>query len=185
MATSCERTGTATMRQGPAPTLRRYAAPGGFRSGHHRECQQYRLSAGDLALLYARATSRGGARRQTGKELPAVIGNRQALLNLPLDAYKQYEKQVEHGFVQAAKFSTCCTSIGSSTCPISRRSCPGSDHRGHGRGLGARGQPGQARTLVLERRVRGTVRFSGGITHRSRLHGSATRGCRAGQSLPP
>ncbi len=39
-----------------------------------------------------------------GKELPAVIGNRQALLNLPLDAYKRYEKQVEHGFMQAAKF---------------------------------------------------------------------------------
>ena len=33
-----------------------------------------------------------------GKELPAVTGNRQALLNLPLDAYKHYEKQVEHGF---------------------------------------------------------------------------------------
>jgi hypothetical protein len=41
---------------------------------------------------------------KTGKELPAVIGNRQALLNLPLTAYKRYEKQVEHGFVQAAKF---------------------------------------------------------------------------------
>ena len=39
-----------------------------------------------------------------GKELPAVSGNRQALLNLPLDAYKQYETQVERGFVQAAKF---------------------------------------------------------------------------------
>lgn len=33
-----------------------------------------------------------------------MIGNRQALLNLPLAAYKKYEKQVEHGFVQAAKF---------------------------------------------------------------------------------
>ena len=39
-----------------------------------------------------------------GKELPAVTGNRQALLNLPLEAYKQYETQVEQGFVQAAKF---------------------------------------------------------------------------------
>ncbi|CAG0967355.1 hypothetical protein BURK2_01081 [Burkholderiales bacterium] len=39
-----------------------------------------------------------------GKELPAVIGNRQALLNLPLAAYKRYEKQVELGFMQAAKF---------------------------------------------------------------------------------
>jgi hypothetical protein len=39
-----------------------------------------------------------------GKELPAVSGNRQALLNLPLEAYKQYEAQVEQGFIEAAKF---------------------------------------------------------------------------------
>jgi len=39
-----------------------------------------------------------------GKELPAVTGNRQALLNLPLEEYKRYESQVERGFVQAAKF---------------------------------------------------------------------------------
>jgi hypothetical protein len=39
-----------------------------------------------------------------GKELPAVTGNRQALLNLPLEAYLRYEKLVERGFVQAAKF---------------------------------------------------------------------------------
>jgi len=39
-----------------------------------------------------------------GKDLPAVTGNRQALLNLPLEAYKRYEMQVEKGFMQAAKF---------------------------------------------------------------------------------
>jgi hypothetical protein len=39
-----------------------------------------------------------------GKDLPFVIGNKQALLNLPLEAYKKYEKQVERGFEQAAKF---------------------------------------------------------------------------------
>ena len=39
-----------------------------------------------------------------GKELPAVTGTRQALLNLPLEAYKRYEAQVERGFIQAAKF---------------------------------------------------------------------------------
>lgn len=39
-----------------------------------------------------------------GKELPAVTGNRQALLGLPLAAYKKYEKQVEDGFMKAAKF---------------------------------------------------------------------------------
>ena len=36
--------------------------------------------------------------------MPAITCNRQALLNLPLDAYKRYENQVESGFVQAAKF---------------------------------------------------------------------------------
>jgi hypothetical protein len=41
---------------------------------------------------------------KTGKELPAVSGNRQALLNLPLESYKRFESQVERGFEQAAKF---------------------------------------------------------------------------------
>jgi hypothetical protein len=58
-----------------------------------------------ISLFYTRERRREAERAgKTGKELPAVIGNRQALLNLPLSAYKQYEKQVEHGFVQAAKF---------------------------------------------------------------------------------
>jgi hypothetical protein len=39
-----------------------------------------------------------------GKELPAVSGNRQALLNLPLEEYKRFEVRVERGFFQAAKF---------------------------------------------------------------------------------
>ena len=38
-----------------------------------------------------------------GKELPAVTGNRQALLNLPLDEYKKYQTQVEQGFVQCGE----------------------------------------------------------------------------------
>ena len=38
------------------------------------------------------------------KVLPAVTVSRQALLNLPLDAYKRYDKEVEDGFVKAAKF---------------------------------------------------------------------------------
>lgn len=58
-----------------------------------------------ISLFYTRERRREAERGgKTGKELPAVIGNRQALLNLPLAAYKQFEKQVEHGFVQAAKF---------------------------------------------------------------------------------
>lgn len=39
-----------------------------------------------------------------GKELPAVTGNRQALLNLPLAAYRKYQDRVELGFKRAAKF---------------------------------------------------------------------------------
>ncbi len=58
-----------------------------------------------ISLFYTRERRREAERAgKTGKELPAVIGNRQALLNLPLAAYKQYEKLVEHGFAQAAKF---------------------------------------------------------------------------------
>lgn len=58
-----------------------------------------------ISLFFTRERRREAERAgKTGKELPAVIGNRQALLNLPLTAYKRYEKQVEHGFVQAAKF---------------------------------------------------------------------------------
>lgn len=58
-----------------------------------------------ISLFYTRERRREAERAgKQGKELPAVIGNRQALLNLPLAAYKQYEKQIEHGFVQAAKF---------------------------------------------------------------------------------
>lgn len=41
---------------------------------------------------------------KTGKDLPAVTANRQALLNLPLEAYKKYETKVEKGFILAAKF---------------------------------------------------------------------------------
>jgi len=58
-----------------------------------------------ISLFHTRDRRRKaeGAGKQ-GKDLPAVTGNRQALLNLPLEAYKQYEMQVEQGFVRAAKF---------------------------------------------------------------------------------
>ncbi|RWE83373.1 MAG: DUF262 domain-containing protein [Mesorhizobium sp.] len=39
-----------------------------------------------------------------GKELPAVSGNRQSLLNLPLSAYLKYQALVDKGFERAAKF---------------------------------------------------------------------------------
>ncbi len=58
-----------------------------------------------ISLFHTRDRRRAAeAEGRQGKELPAVSGNRQALLNLPLSAYKKYEKQVERGFEQAAKF---------------------------------------------------------------------------------
>lgn len=58
-----------------------------------------------ISLFHTRDRRRAAeAAGKQGKELPAVSGNRQALLNLPLDAYKHYQVQVEKGFVQAAKF---------------------------------------------------------------------------------
>ncbi len=58
-----------------------------------------------VSLFHTRDRRRtAAADGKQGKELPAVSGNRQALLNLPLDAYKKYETQAEEGFVRAAKF---------------------------------------------------------------------------------
>ena len=49
-----------------------------------------------ISLFYTRERRREAERAgKQGKELPAVTGNRQALLNLPLAGYKQFEKQVE------------------------------------------------------------------------------------------
>jgi hypothetical protein len=58
-----------------------------------------------ISLFHTRDRRRAAEKAgKEGKELPAVTGNRQALLNLPLEEYKRYENQVEQGFVQAAKF---------------------------------------------------------------------------------
>jgi hypothetical protein len=58
-----------------------------------------------ISLFHTRDRRRAAEKAgKEGKELPAVTGNRQALLNLPLEEYKRYETQVERGFVQAAKF---------------------------------------------------------------------------------
>ena len=58
-----------------------------------------------ISLFHTRDRRRvAEAEGKQGKELPAVSGNRQALLNLPLEAYKKYEAQAERGFVQAVKF---------------------------------------------------------------------------------
>jgi hypothetical protein len=58
-----------------------------------------------ISLFHTRERRRDAeAAGRQGKDLPAVSGNRNALLNLPLSAYKKYEKQVEEGFMRAAKF---------------------------------------------------------------------------------
>ena len=58
-----------------------------------------------VSLFYTRDRRRAAeSAGKQGKDLPAVSGNRNALLNLPLEEYKRFEKQVEQGFVQAAKF---------------------------------------------------------------------------------
>lgn len=40
----------------------------------------------------------------TGKEVPAITCTREALLGLPLDAYRKYADAVEAGFIEVAKF---------------------------------------------------------------------------------
>ena len=58
-----------------------------------------------ISLFHTRERRREAeAAGKQGKELPAVSGNRNAILNLPLEAYKKYQVQVEDGFVRAAKF---------------------------------------------------------------------------------
>ena len=58
-----------------------------------------------ISLFYTRDRRRAAENAgKPGNELPPVTGNRQALLNLPLEEYLRYETQVEQGFVRAAKF---------------------------------------------------------------------------------
>ena len=90
-------------------------------AGRHRRLSEALRPAGSAAGIIAEVSNtdflqaislfhtrdRRRAAEQAGKDgndLPAVTCNRQALLNLPLEAYKRYETQVELGFIQAAKF---------------------------------------------------------------------------------
>ena len=58
-----------------------------------------------ISLFHTRERRRAAEKAgKQGKDLPQVIGNRLSLLNLPLEAYRKYETQVERGFEQAAKF---------------------------------------------------------------------------------
>lgn len=58
-----------------------------------------------ISLFHTREVRRMAERNgKQGKELPAVSGNKQALLDLPLEAYKRFERTVEEGFIRTAKF---------------------------------------------------------------------------------
>ncbi len=58
-----------------------------------------------VSLFYTRDLRRAAeAVGKEGKDLPQVTGKREALLNLPLTAYKQYQDLAEQGFLKAAKF---------------------------------------------------------------------------------
>jgi hypothetical protein len=58
-----------------------------------------------VSLFHTREKRREAERQgKSGRDLPTVSGNRQAILDLPLSAYKAYEEQVENGFLTAAKF---------------------------------------------------------------------------------
>jgi hypothetical protein len=83
-----------------ADTLRMASSEGGIVSGVTNTDFLHAVS-----LFHTRDRRRAAEQAgKHGKELPAVTGNRQALLDLPLEAYKKYEAQVELGFMQAAKF---------------------------------------------------------------------------------
>ena len=104
-ATSCGKTGTATtvQRAGIDDLPKRSGLPA-------RKPASLPESPIPISFRRFRSSTRvtDGARLRSagkqGKELPAVTGNRQALLNLPLEAYKRYETQVEQGFMRSAKF---------------------------------------------------------------------------------
>ncbi|TXR47550.1 GmrSD restriction endonuclease domain-containing protein [Phyllobacterium endophyticum] len=58
-----------------------------------------------VSLFHTRDKRREAeAQGKQGKDLPQVTGNRQALLNLPLIAYKAYCDKAAQGFERAAKF---------------------------------------------------------------------------------
>ncbi len=58
-----------------------------------------------IALFHTRDLRRGAiGQGKTGKELPQVTGKRQALLDLPLDAYLKYRDLAFTGFERASKF---------------------------------------------------------------------------------
>jgi hypothetical protein len=83
-----------------AETLRPHDAPTGILAGvSNTDFLQV------ISLFHTRERRRAAEKDgKSGKDLPAVLGNRQSLLRLPLEAYQKYEAGVERGFEKAAKF---------------------------------------------------------------------------------
>lgn len=58
-----------------------------------------------ISILHTRDVRRAAVLdNKQGRDLPQVTASRQALLKLPLEAYRRYQDQVESGFLQAARF---------------------------------------------------------------------------------
>lgn len=80
--------------------LRLPSAPEGVLSGVRNTDFLQVVSLFHTRELRRAAEAAGG----TGRELPQVSVNRQALLNLPLEAYQRYQQTAEEGFKAAARF---------------------------------------------------------------------------------
>jgi hypothetical protein len=90
--------------KGRLDRLQEYLRPGGADAGILASVSSTDFLQA-ISLFYTRDRRRAAETAgKQGKDLPAVSGNRQALLDLPLSEYKNYQKQVEGGFEKAAKF---------------------------------------------------------------------------------
>ena len=90
--------------KGRLDRLQQYLRPGGADAGILASVSSTDFLQA-ISLFYTRDRRRAAETAgKQGKDLPAVSGNRQALLDLPLSEYKNYQQQVEGGFVKAAKF---------------------------------------------------------------------------------
>jgi hypothetical protein len=84
--------------------LRTWANPPGQKFGVLREVEPTDLLQ-VISLLHTRdLRNKAASEGKTGKELPSVTAKREALLDVPLSAYKNYVDQAILGFKQAAQF---------------------------------------------------------------------------------
>ena len=98
------RIGTARgVKQGGSIASSKHCATGGKTRALSQRCPTQTSSRPLRCSTTATGGDRPRPKDKQGKELPPVAPNRQAVLNLPLDAYKKYENQVEQGFVRAAR----------------------------------------------------------------------------------